>query len=202
MPLTISTMQALGTPAPEFTLSDVVAGQPITLDTFKDKSALLVMFICRHCPFVQHVQHELANIGRDYSARNLGIVAISSSDLAEYAADRPEGLREQAAALGFTFPYCCDEAQAVAKAYGASCTPDFFLFDGARRLVYRGRLDESRPQSPTPVTGRDLRAAIDAVLDGAPVSANQSPSVGCNIKWKAGQTPAYYESALLSHAAR
>jgi peroxiredoxin len=202
VPLTISTMQTLGTPAPDFSLADVVTGDQITLDTFTGQDALLVMFICRHCPFVQHAQQEIARIGRDYTSRNVGIVAISSSDLGEYAADRPESLREQATQLGFTFPYCCDETQDVAKAYGASCTPDFFLFDATRRLVYRGRLDESRPQSAAPVTGRDLRTALDAALSGTPVDATQSPGVGCNIKWKRGNEPAYYESALLTHTAR
>jgi peroxiredoxin len=195
-------MRALGTPAPEFTLTDVVTGNRITLDTFKDRDALLVMFICRHCPFVQHVQHELAHIGRDYLGRPLGIVAISSSDLSAYPQDRPESLRDQATTLGFTFPYCCDESQEVAKAFGASCTPDLFLFDRQRQLAYRGRLDESRPQSGVPVTGRDLRAALDEVLSGAPVSPSQLPSLGCNIKWKPGQEPTYYESALFAQATR
>jgi peroxiredoxin len=193
-------MQALGTPAPGFSLTDVVTGDPVSLATFADRRGLLVMFICRHCPFVQHVQEELARIGRDYTSRGLGIVAISSSDLEAYPDDTPAGLRQMATTLGFTFPYCCDESQTVAKAYGASCTPDFFLFDAGHRLVYRGRLDDSRPQSKTPVTGRDLRGAIDALLAGAPIPDVQTQSVGCNIKWKPGLEPAYYESALLSQA--
>jgi peroxiredoxin len=201
VPLTISTMRALGTPAPDFDLSDVVTGHRISLETFADQSALLVMFICRHCPFVQHVQQELARIGRDYADRGLGIAGISSSDLEAFPRDRPESLREQAIELGFNFPYCCDETQHVAQSYGASCTPDFFLFDAQRHLAYRGRLDDSRPQSAIPVTGRDLRAAIDAVLAGRPATVSQSPSLGCNIKWKPGREPTYYESTLFAQAA-
>jgi peroxiredoxin len=177
-------MVALGSPAPEFSLPDVVSGKTVSLQAFAGKKALLVMFICRHCPYVQHVQHELARLGRDYDARDVGIVAISANDAKSYPEDAPASLKAMAVELKFTFPYCYDESQAVAKAYNAVCTPDFFLFDQARRLVYRGQLDDSRPGNGKPVTGRDLRAALDAVLAGRPVNPDQRPSAGCNIKWK------------------
>jgi peroxiredoxin len=191
---TLSTMLELGTAAPEFSLPDVVSGRTVGPGEFKDAGALLVMFICRHCPYVKHVQEELARIGRDYQDRGLGVIAISANDAAEYAEDRPESLREMAVQLGFTFPLCYDETQEVAKAYAAACTPDLFLFDRSRQLVYRGQLDDSRPGNGKPVTGRDLRAAIDATLAGQPVSPVQQPSVGCNIKWKAGNEPQYFKS--------
>jgi len=184
MALTESTMVVLGTPAPAFSLPDVVSGKTISLKTFAAKKALLVMFICRHCPYVQHVQEGLARLGQDYASRDVGIVAISANDAKGYPEDAPESLKEMAVELKFTFPYCYDESQAVAKTYSAVCTPDFFLFDQARRLVYRGQLDDSRPGNGKPVTGRDLRAALDAVLAGRPVDPTQRPSVGCNIKWK------------------
>ena len=187
MALTPSTMLALGTNAPAFRLPDVVSGKTISLDAFAGKPVLLVMFICRHCPYVQHVQHELAKLGKDDAGTRLGIVAISANDAANYPDDAPDKLREMAETLGFTFPFCYDESQDVAKAYTAACTPDFFLFDAARKLVYRGQLDDSRPGNNKPVTGRDLRAAIDAVLAGQPVSKDQRPSIGCNIKWKPGR---------------
>lgn len=174
----------LGTPAPPFSLPDVVTGKTISLDQFMGKKALLVMFICRHCPYVKHVQKELARIGAEYGARDVGIVAISSNDAETYPDDAPASLREQAQELLFTFPYCYDETQDVARAYGAECTPDFFLFDSNMRLVYRGRLDDSRPRSSDPVTGNELRAAIEAVLAGTPVNPDQKPSIGCNIKWR------------------
>lgn len=177
-------MVALGTAAPDFQLPDVVSGKTISLQTFAAKKALLVMFLCRHCPYVQHVQEELACLGRDYSAKDVGIVAISANDAKAYPEDAPSSLKAMAEELKFSFPYCYDESQAVAKAYGAVCTPDFFVFDRARRLVYRGQLDDSRPGSGKPVTGRDLRAALDALLDGRPVNPDQRPSAGCNIKWK------------------
>jgi peroxiredoxin len=189
---TLSTMLELGTGAPDFSLPDVVSGRTISLKTFEDAKALLVMFICRHCPYVKHVQEELARLGTDYQARDVAIVAISSNDAAEFPDDRPVSLREMAVALGFTFPFCHDETQDVAKAYTAACTPDFYLFDAARRLVYRGQLDDSRPDSGRPVTGRDLRAALDAVLAGRPVDPDQKPSLGCNIKWRAGNEPGYF----------
>jgi hypothetical protein len=150
------------------------------------------MFICRHCPYVQHIKEELARLGRDYAAQRLGMVAISANDAKQYPDDAPTQLRAMATELGFTYPVCYDESQEVAKTYTAACTPDFFLFDHARRLVYRGQLDDSRPGNGIPVTGRDVRAAIDAVLTGGPVAAGQRPSIGCNIKWKPGQEPAYF----------
>jgi peroxiredoxin len=191
MALTPSTMLPLGTKAQDFRLPDVVSGQTVSPATFAGKPALLVMFICRHCPYVQHVQEALARLGRDYAAKDLGIVAISANDAASYPDDAPEQLAAMAKALGFAFPFCYDESQETAKAYTAACTPDFFLFDAQRTLVYRGQLDDSRPGNGKPVTGRDLRAAIDAVLAGRPVSRDQQPSVGCSIKWRQGREPAY-----------
>jgi len=179
-----SVMLPLGTPAPQFALRDVVSGQIYSLDSFIGKTALLVMFICRHCPYVVHIEQEIAKIGRDYTATGLGIIGISSNDPVQYPDDAPPRLKEMAERLGFSFPFCFDETQDVAMAYGAVCTPDFFLFDRERWLVYRGQIDDSRPGSNKPVTGRDLRAAIDAVLGGRPVDSNQRPSVGCSIKWK------------------
>jgi thiol-disulfide isomerase/thioredoxin len=184
MAATESTMLGLGTPAPDFELPDVVSGQTIRLETFAGKRGLLVMFICSHCPYVKHIDRELGRLGEDYGGKSLGIAAISSNDAAQYPEDGPDGLRAMARGLKFTFPYCYDETQETAKAYRAACTPDFFLFDEARRLVYRGQLDDSRPGNSIPVTGGDLRAAIDAVLSGQPVNARQKPSIGCNIKWK------------------
>jgi peroxiredoxin len=177
-------MLPLGTMAPDFALPDTAGGEPVRLANFTGKRALLVMFLCPHCPYVQHVQQEVAKIGKDYAARSLGVVAISSNDAAQYPEDGPDGLRRQARTLGFAFPYCYDESQAVARAYHAACTPDFFLFDESRRLVYRGQLDGSRPGNGVAVSGADLRRAIDAVLDGKPVSPEQRPGIGCNIKWK------------------
>jgi peroxiredoxin len=182
-----SVMLPLGTPAPSFSLRDVVSGQIYSLDYFAGKTALLVMFICRHCPYVVHVEHGIAKMGRDYKDTRLGIIGISSNDPAQYPDDAPPRLKEMAERLGFTFPFCFDETQDVAKAYRAACTPDFYLFDRDRRLVYRGQLDDSRPGSNKPVTGRDLRAAIDAALAGKPVDRNQKASVGCSIKWKSPQ---------------
>jgi peroxiredoxin len=179
-----SVMLSLGTPAPPFALRDVVSGQICSLDSFTGKTALLVMFLCRHCPYVVHVEQGIATIGQDYRDTGLGIVGISSNDPEQYPDDAPPRLKEMAERLGFAFPYCFDETQDVAKAYHAACTPDFYLFDQERRLVYRGQLDDSRPGSNKPVTGRDLRAAIDAVLSGRPVNSNQKASVGCSIKWK------------------
>ena len=192
MARTSSTMLPLGTSAPAFHLPDVVSGQTITLASFAAKSALLVVFLCRHCPYVKHVQHELARIGRDYADRDVGIVAISANDATQYPDDAPEQLKAMAEEAGFVFPLCYDEAQTVAQAYTAACTPDFFLFDRSRRLVYRGQLDDSRPSNGQPVTGRDLRAAIEAVLSSQPVNPKQRPSVGCNIKWRPGNEPAYF----------
>lgn len=192
MAKTLSTMLELGTEAPDFALPDVVSGETISLATFNDRKALLVMFICRHCPFVKHIQHELAHIGNDYADKDIGIVAICSNDIAISTGDTPADLKEMAEELGFSFPFCYDESQQTAKAYEAACTPDFYLFDESRNLVYRGQLDGSRPGNDVPVTGSDLRAAMDAVLAEKPVDANQMPSIGCNIKWRAGNEPAYY----------
>jgi peroxiredoxin len=186
-----SVMLPLGTPAPPFALGDVVSGQIVSLDSFTGKAALLVMFLCRHCPYVQHVEQALAKLGKDYADSGLGIIGISSNDPAHYPDDAPERLKEMAHRLDFTFPFCFDETQEVAKAYKAACTPDFYLFDRERRLVYRGQLDDSRPGNNKPVTGRDLRAAIEAVLAGEPVDPNQKASIGCSIKWKPGNDPAY-----------
>jgi peroxiredoxin len=185
-------MLDLGTTAPSFILPDVISGQIISLDTFSGKKALLIMFICRHCPFVKHIQHELARIGRDYANKDIGIVAISSNDAESFSEDSPSSLKQMAEEQGFSFPFCYDESQETAKAYAAACTPDFFLFDDARQLVYRGQLDDSRPGNEIPVTGRDLRAALDAVLGDRPVDKDQRPSIGCNIKWKAGNEPEYF----------
>jgi peroxiredoxin len=192
MAATESTMLALGTPAPDFRLPNVVTGDSLTLDTFQSKKALLVIFLSRHCPYVKHVQNELARLGRDYMSRDVGVIAISANDVERYPDDSPALLKAMAQELGFQFPVCYDETQETAKAYTAACTPDFFLFDQNRRLAYRGQLDDSRPSNGKLVTGSDLRAALDAVLAGQPVSAEQRPSVGCNIKWKPGNEPAYY----------
>lgn len=177
-------MLALGTPAPAFALPDVVSGRTISLDDLKGKKALLVMFICRHCPYVKHLQNGLAALGRDYADQPVGIVAISSNDADAYPDDAPESLREMASELGFTFPFCYDRTQDVARAYDAACTPDFYVFDGAQKLVYRGQFDDSRRGNTTPVTGRDIRAALDSVLAGRSVATDQKPSIGCNIKWR------------------
>ena len=177
-------MLPLGTRAVDFNLPDVITGDQINLKNFEDKKALLVMFICKHCPYVKHVQSEIAKIGKDYANKSLGIVAISANDISAYPEDSPEGMKEQAKELGFTFPYCYDESQETAKSYTAACTPDFFLFGKERKLVYRGQLDGSRPGNNVPLTGEDLRAAIDAVLEDKSVNSLQKPSTGCSIKWK------------------
>jgi peroxiredoxin len=185
MALTESTMLELGTTAPDFALADVVTGKTVRRDDFRGKKALLVMFICAHCPYVKHVEKALAALGADYAAKSVGIVSISANDAANHPDDSPAGLKQQAKTLGFAFPYLYDETQAVAHAYKAACTPDLFLFDSDFRLVYRGQFDRSRPGNGVPVTGEDLRAALDAVLVGKPALADQRPSIGCNIKWKA-----------------
>ena len=192
MALTASTMMlSLGTAAPDFRLPDVVSGKTVSLETFTGNKALLVMFICRHCPYVVHVREELARLGRDYAGKDVGIVAISANDASKYPDDRPANLKAMAQELRFTFPLCYDESQETAKAYTAACTPDFFLFDAKRTLVYRGQLDASRPGNGIPVTGHDVRAAMDAALAGTPVNAKQQPSMGCSIKWKPGHEPRY-----------
>lgn len=192
MVMVSSTMLELGTPAPDFALPDVVSGDTISLSTFAGKSALVVMFICQHCPFVKHVQDELAKIGHDYVPQNVGILAVSANSVQTHPQDSPENLKEMAENLKFNFPYCYDETQEMAKAYTAACTPDFFVFDGDRKLVYRGQLDDSRPGNDVMVTGQDLRAAIDTVLAGRSLSADQKPSIGCNIKWAPGNEPDYF----------
>lgn len=192
MALTASTMLPIGTKVPDFHLPEVVSGKTISLSTFADKKALLVMFICRHCPFVKHVQKELAQLGEDYFTSDLAIAAISTNDAKNYPDDAPESLKAMSTELGFKFPLCYDETQETAKAYTAACTPDFFLFDSDRQLVYRGQLDDSRPSNGKPVTGADLRAAIEAVLASKPLESEQKPSVGCNIKWKPGNEPSYF----------
>ena len=191
MALTSSTMLPLGTKAPAFSLTDVVSGKTISLDAFTGRPALLVMFICTHCPYVRHVQNELAKLGRDYRDKNAGILAVSANDPVSHPDDAPDKLKGMAERLGFDFPYCFDETQEVAKAYTAACTPDLFLFDKDRKLVYRGQLDDSRPGNDKPNDGRDLRAALDAVLANRPVSSVQKPSLGCNIKWRNGNEPPY-----------
>jgi peroxiredoxin len=188
---TPSTMLELGTAAPPFSLPDA-DGRIIRSDDYAGTAALLVMFICNHCPFVKHVREELARIGREYAPRGVGIVAISSNDVAAYPDDSPERMREEKERVGYPFPYLFDETQEVAAAYHAACTPDFFLFDAARKLVYRGQLDDSRPGNGVPVTGGDLRGALDAVLVGSPVPELQKPSLGCNIKWKPGNEPVWW----------
>jgi peroxiredoxin len=190
MAITPSTMLDLGTPAPPFSLPDVTTGGIVSLEDFEGRKALLVIFLCVHCPYVIHVREELARLGKDYADTDLGIVAISSNDVAQYPEDSPENLREMARRCGFNFPVCFDDTQAIAKAYTAACTPDFFLFDQEKRLRYRGQLDYTRPNRGKP-DGSDLRAAIDAVLAGVPVDQDQKPSTGCNIKWKSGNQPGY-----------
>ncbi len=192
MARTPSTMLSLGTKAPEFNLPDTVSGKTISLNDFSDRQGLLVMFICQHCPFVIHVKSELAKLGEDYLPKNLGIVAISSNDVENYPEDSPEKLKAMAEEYSFNFPVCYDETQEVAKAYQAACTPDFYLFDRDFKLAYRGQLDDSRPSLDIPVTGKDLRDAIDSLLANKPIPEPQKPSLGCNIKWKAGNEPEYY----------
>jgi peroxiredoxin len=184
MARTPSAMTPLGSRAPDFSLPDVVTGKSVTREAAARPKGMLAMFICRHCPFVKHVQDELASLGRDYAHSGVGIVAISANDESGHPEDSPEKLAEMAKELGFQFPYLFDESQEVARAYEAQCTPDFFLYDALGRLVYRGQLDDSRPGNDVPVTGKDLRAALDALIEGAPVSGDQKPSIGCNIKWK------------------
>jgi peroxiredoxin len=185
-----STMLTLGTAAPDFRLPDV-NGKTVSLSDFKGKP-LAVMFICNHCPFVKLIRDGLSQLGRDYSPRGVAIVAISSNDAEGYPADSPDKMKEEAKSAGYVFPYLYDESQAAAKAYRAACTPDFYLFDKEHRLVYRGQFDDSRPGNGVAVTGKDLRAALDAVLSGKPAPLNQKPSIGCNIKWKSGNEPDYF----------
>jgi peroxiredoxin len=189
---TASTMLPLDTEAPDFSLPDVVHGGTVSLADFDDAKGLLVIFMCNHCPFVKHLRSGLATFGKEYQPKGLAIVGISSNDAGKYTDDSPERMAAEAKSAGYTFPYLYDDTQEVAKAYRAACTPDFFLFDRRRRLVYRGQFDDSRPESGKPVTGADLRAACDAVLAGKPAPKQQKPSIGCNIKWKPGNEPEYF----------
>jgi peroxiredoxin len=189
---TPSTMLALGTQAPDFQLADVMYGDRIGLGDFGGKKGVLVMFICTHCPYVKHVEAELAALGHDFIPQGLGVVAINANDIENYPDDHPDKMKEQGLAAGFEFPYLFDESQMVAQQYTAACTPDFFLFDDTLSLVYRGQLDDSRPNSDIPVTGKDLRAAIGALLAGGDLIEEQFPSLGCNIKWKPGNEPDYF----------
>jgi peroxiredoxin len=191
MAQTLSTMPELGMKAPDFSLPDAITGKTVSLGDFKSAPALLVMFICNHCPFVKHVRAQLAKLGTEYQKKGVAVVAINANDAAKYPDDSPEKMREEARAAGYTFPYLFDESQEVAQAYRAACTPDFFVFDKTRTLVYRGQLDDSRPSNGLPVTGKDLRAALDAALAGREIPADQKPSIGCNIKWKPGNEPRY-----------
>ncbi len=184
-------MLPLGTSAPDFCLPDT-RGQMVALADFKSAPALLILFICNHCPYVKHIRSALADLARQYQQRGVAIAAINSNDVQNYPDDSPEKMKQEVRAAGYVFPYLYDEAQSVAKAYRAACTPDIFLFDGKRKLVYRGQFDDSRPGNGRPVTGRDLRAALDAVLEGKPVPEPQTASMGCNIKWKAGNAPNYF----------
>jgi peroxiredoxin len=188
----LSTMLPLGTQVPAFHLPDVTTGKMVSAETFGQNELLLVIFMCQHCPYVKHIQNEMAKLGKDYAPQNVGIVAISSNDVANYPEDSPEHLKKMAAELGLNYPVLYDESQAVAKAYRAACTPEFYLFDRKRALVYRGQLDDSRPKNGLPVTGKDLRHALDQALAHLPIGADQKPGMGCNIKWKPGQEPDYF----------
>jgi thiol-disulfide isomerase/thioredoxin len=190
MAATPSTMVPLGSPAPSFSLPDTVSGRTVTLDHAAGATALVVMFICNHCPFVKHIRAQVAQLVRDYTPRGVSFLAISSNDADKYPDDSPAKMKEEAAAAGYSFPYLYDETQQVARSFRAACTPDFFVYDASRTLAYRGQLDDSRPKNDTPVTGRDLRAALDALLAARPVNPDQRPSIGCNIKWKPGNEPA------------
>jgi peroxiredoxin len=184
-------MMPLGTTAPDFSLPDV-DGTTVSLADFHDAPALVVAFICNHCPFVKLIAPKLAERGREYQDKGVAVVAINSNDVANYPDDSPEMMKQEVADRGYTFPYLYDDTQAVAHAYRAACTPDFYLFDADKRLVYRGQFDAARPDSGIPVTGDDLTAAVDAVLTGQPIAEEQRPSIGCNIKWKAGSEPDYF----------
>ncbi len=191
MARTPSRMTALGAPAPDFNLPDTVSGRSITRDTAAGPHGLLVMFICNHCPFVKHIRAQLAQIGKDAQSLGIGVVAISSNDAAAYPDDAPDKMRAEAHSAGYTFPYLHDESQQVARSYDAACTPDFFLYDKSNRLVYRGQLDDARPGNDIPVTGHDLRAALQSLAANKPIPTDQKPSIGCNIKWRPGNEPVY-----------
>jgi len=191
MSVTPSTMAPLGMKAPDFSLPDT-EGNTFALSDFEDADALLVLFMCNHCPYVKHLKEALARFGREYGEKGLAMVGINANDPRTHPQDSPERMKEDAERFGYPFPYLFDQTQEVAKAYGAACTPDFFLFDGDRTLVYRGQFDDSRPGNDEPITGEDLREAVDAVLEGRPVPEDQRPSVGCNIKWRPGNEPDYF----------
>lgn len=191
MAATPSTMAPLGTRAPDFSLTNQ-DGDTVALADFQGAEGLLVAFICYHCPFVAHIREELGRAGKEFQEQGVAVVAINANDLEQYPQDGPEGMSAEVREGGYSFPYLLDETQAVAKAYTAACTPDFFLFDGDRKLVYRGQFDDSRPGNGVPVTGKDLRAAVDALLNGKPMPEDQRASIGCNIKWKPGNAPEYY----------
>lgn len=184
MTLTPSNMLPLGTVAPTFNLTDVITGKKVSLDDAKSDKATVIMFICNHCPYVKHVQTDLVQLANDYLKKCVSFIAINSNDVENYPDDSPEKMKYIAKEFGYPFPYLFDETQEVAKAYQAACTPDFYIFDSDLKLTYRGQLDDSRPGNNIPVTGNDIRNALDTILDGKPVSSNQKPSMGCNIKWK------------------
>ena len=188
---TLSTMLTLGTRAADLSLPDA-DGKIVSLSQFDGAPALLVIFMCNHCPFVKHIAPGLANLAREYRDKGVAVIGINPNDIANYPDDSPQKMAEATAEYGYTFPYLLDESQEVAKAYQAACTPDFYVFDRDRKLVYRGQMDDSRPSLDEPVTGADLRAALEAVLEGRPLNDEQRPSVGCNIKWKPGNEPEYF----------
>lgn len=189
---TVSTMLALGTQAPDFTLTNT-DGQRVSLSDFRDKKALVIIFMCNHCPYVKHVAPELTRVSNEYMPKGVGFLGISSNDVVAHPEDSPDMMKAEAAKQGYKFPYLYDADQSVAMAYNAACTPDIFVFDSAHRLVYRGQLDDSRPKSDKPLTGNDLRTALDCILAGKQISMEQRPSIGCNIKWKEGSEPAYFD---------
>ncbi len=193
MALTESTQLALGTSAPDFSLPDTVTGKTVGLQDFSGAKGLLLLFICNHCPYVKLIQSELSALGREYMPKGIAMVAISSNDISTHPDDSPEQMQQEAKRHGYPFPYLYDESQEVAKAYRAACTPDIYLFDGGHKLVYRGQLDDARPNKHIPVTGTDLRRALDALLRGEAISPEQKPSMGCNIKWKVGNEPDYFK---------
>lgn len=195
MAATPSNMIPLGTPAVPFALPDAVSGKTVSLEDFRDAKAVVIMFICNHCPFVKHLHRGFLDLQKDYLDKGVAILAISSNNVATHPDDSPEKMKEEAARVGYRFPYLYDESQDVAKAYKAACTPDFYVFDGQMKLAYRGQFDDSRPGNDVPVTGKDIRAALDAVLAGKPAPEEQRPSLGCNIKWKAGNEPEYFLTA-------
>lgn len=194
MALTPSTMLPLGTAAPDFSLPDTVTGKATSLASFAGKKALLVVFLCNHCPYVKHLKEGLVALGKDYEKKDAAIVAISANDATSHPEDSPAKLGAEAKALGYRFPVLFDETQKTAQAYQAACTPDFYVFDASRKLAYRGQFDASRPGNGVPVTGADVRAALEAVMAGKPAASKQQPSLGCNIKWRAGNEPDYAKS--------